>query len=816
MSAGHAGAAGEAIARARLHAPYLRALLASEEALAEQLAQGAYDEALAQSVARLDGPDPAAALRQAKAGVALTVAIADLAGAWPLERVTAELSRFADAAIDRALGAAFAERGIAEPDRRGMTVLGLGKLGSLELNYSSDVDLIVLHDPDLLPGALGDDPDEAAVRLVRRMGSLLADRTPDGYAWRVDLRLRPDPDSTPPSLRLAAAEAYYQSEALMWERSAFIRARAVAGDRAMGEAFLARLVPFVWRRSLDYSALAEIREVSLQIRDHFEEGQAFGPGYDVKRGRGGIREVEFFAQVHQMIFGGREPALRAPATLDALAALAAAGRIPAHDAATLSDAYRDLRTLEHRLQMVADQQTHRIPKGAADRARVAGLMGADGWQAVARAIEPKTRAVARLYDRLLEADRRAHRGSERIPLAEEEVLRWAKAARIADPAYLATALAQWRSGRPRSLRAPESRAAFETVAPALVKAVGRGKDGRKGLVRLDQFIAALPSGVQFWRLLVAHPPLGQLLARLMAETPLMADALAARPELFDCVIDPPPPLASVAQAEAELRAAVRGEGLEPLLDAARRWTAERRFRIAVDILEGRRDVLEASAELSDLAEAAIRVLQQAVVADFEAHYGIVPGGELFVLALGRFGGRALTAQSDLDLVLLFTGSHEATSEGGREAIGASRYFNRLAQRLVGALSAPTAAGPLYSVDTRLRPSGTQGLLAVSLESFARYQREEAELWETLALTRARPVSGSAGAQAEADRVLDGLLAQPREAEAVRRAAIAMRRLMEEHKKPASAYDVKLMKGGLVDLEFVVATRGLVAGRRLPG
>ncbi|MFQ3666872.1 MAG: glutamine-synthetase adenylyltransferase, partial [Sphingomonadaceae bacterium] len=290
---------------------------------------------------------------------------------------------------------------------------------------------------------------------------------------------------------------------------------------------------------------------------------------------------------------------------------------------------------------------------------------------------------------------------------------------------------------------------------------------------------------------------------------------AARPELFDCVIDPPPPLASVAQAEAELRAAVRGEGLEPLLDAARRWTAERRFRIAVDILEGRRDVLEASAELSDLAEAAIRVLQQAVVADFEAQYGIVPGGELFVLALGRFGGRALTAQSDLDLVLLFTGSHEATSECGREAMGASRYFNRLAQRLVGALSAPTAAGPLYSVDTRLRPSGTQGLLAVSLESFARYQREEAELWETLALTRARPVSGSAAAQAEADRVLDDLLAQPREAEAVRGAAIAMRRLMEEHKKPASAYDVKLMKGGLVDLEFVVATRGLVAGRRLP-
>lgn len=765
---------------------------------------------LAESRARLDPADPVAALRRAKSALALGVAIADLAGAWPLEQVTAALSDAADASIGFALATALEERGMPR-DAPGIVVMGLGKLGSRELNYSSDVDLIVLHDPARLPVATGADADETAVRITRRMSALLAERTADGYAWRVDLRLRPDPDSTPPSLRIGAAEAYYQAHALAWERSAFIRARAVAGDIAMGEAFLALLSPFVWRRSLDYSALAEIGEISHRIRDHFGEVESFGPGFDLKRGRGGIREVEFHAQVHQLIFGGRERTLRAPATLDALAALAAAGRLPAEDAARLADAYRDFRTLEHRLQMLADQQTHRIPTLAAERTAVAKLAGAASWPDIARRIEPQVKAVARLYDRLL-ASGQGERLKDRVPAEAEAVARWAQAARLADPELVGQLVASWRSGRPRSLRAPESVTAFETVLPALLRALGRGASGRQGLVRLGDFIDALPSGVQFWRLLVAQPSLARLLGRLLTETPLLADWLAARPDLVDVVIDPPPPLASVDEALVELGPHPQ-QGLETALDRVRRWTAERRFRIGLDLLEGLRTPAAAAAELSDMAEAAVVWLQAAVTANFVRRHGLVPGGELVVLALGRFGGRALTHQSDLDIVLLFTGSFEARSDGP-EPLGASTWFNRLGQRLVGALSAPTAQGPLYSVDTRLRPSGAQGLLVVSLDSFARYQREEAELWETLALTRARVISGSAVARAAVEARLDALLGQPREGVAVRRAAVEMRRLMEAHKPARGALDVKLMKGGLVDIEFIIAARALIAGRRL--
>ncbi|WP_448582897.1 bifunctional [glutamate--ammonia ligase]-adenylyl-L-tyrosine phosphorylase/[glutamate--ammonia-ligase] adenylyltransferase [Thermaurantiacus sp.] len=805
----------EALARAERHSPFLRMLIRNEDALVGQVRDGDFSGALAKAAARLVHEDAAVALRRARGGVALVVALADLAGAWSLEEVTAALSEFADAAIDRALDAAFAAVGVPSEDRRGITILGLGKLGSRELNYSSDVDLIVLHDPAQLPRMRAEDPDEAAARLVRRMGALLSERTAEGYALRVDLRLRPDPDATPPSLRLAAAEAYYQSQALAFERSAFIRARAVAGDRAMGSAFLTTIAPFVWRRSLDYSALAEIRDITLRIRDHFHERQNFGPGYDVKRGRGGIREVEFFAQVHQMIFGGRDPALRAPATLDALAALAEAGRITRDAQTRLAGAYRALRTLEHRLQMVDDQQTHRIPRLAADRAQVAGLAGAHSWNALARATERHVKTVAKLYDELLNTDK-VRQPRARLPDRPDDIRQWAREARIADPEVLVQAAGHWRSGRPRSLRAPESRAAFETLAPSLVRAVGTGRAGRAGLVRLDQFIGALPSGVQFWRLLLAHPPLAALLARLLTATPLLANALAARPELFDVVIDPPPPLARIEMAIEELEAyadAGRAD-LETLLDRTRRWTAERRFRIGVDILEGRREVLEAAAELSDMAEAAIVVLTKAVAAAFAAQHGRIPGQDLVVLALGRFGGRALTHQSDLDLVLLFSGSHEGRSDGP-VPLGASTYFNRLGQRLIGALTAPTASGPLYEVDTRLRPSGAQGLLAVSVDSFVRYQSQDAEIWETLALTRARPVAGPPQAQASVKQAIASLLGSPRPAEAVCRGAIEMRRLMETHKPAQGPFDVKLMKGGLVDLEFVIAARALIAGTRIP-
>ncbi len=800
----------EARARAEAHSPFLRGLMRAQPELLAQMETHGFDAAFEASLARLDAASPAASLRQARAGVALTVALADLAGDWPLEATTAALTRFADRALDVAIRAAFAER---DSEPAGLAALALGKMGSHELNYSSDIDLIFLHDPDHLPRRSSEDPTEAAVRIVRRVVGLLAERTAEGYAFRVDLRLRPDPDSTPASLPLAAAEHYYQSEALAWERSAFIRARAVAGDIAMGRDFLAAIDPFIWRRSLDYSALADIRDVSHRIRDHFGEVTKLGPGFDLKRGRGGIREVEFHAQVHQLIFGGRDPSLRAPATLDALSALARAGRIPAEEAGRLADAYRLFRTVEHRIQMLADQQTHAIPRLAGERRAIAGLMGFPAWKPVETLLAPHLKTVARLYDRLLETGERP-RAAPRLPQEPDDVHRWATRHRLKDPALLVSLAEGWRAGRPRSLRAPEARRAFEAVIPGLVQQVAAGRAGRDGLIRLDQMIAALPSGVQFWRLLAAHPPLSRVVGRLLTGTPLLADALARRPSLIDVLLEPAPPLGSAAEAEAELRAVARGLDGEQLLDRVRSWTAERRFLIGVQLLDGACRPLDAARQLAFMAEAAVAVLAEAVTAEFASRAGTVPGGRLVPLALGRFGGGELTAQSDLDLVFLFTGDWQALSTGN-PPMTASAWFNRLAPRIVAALTVPTAAGPLYEVDTRLRPSGEDGPLAISLESFRAYQVGDADVWEQMALTRARPIACAPEDAATARALIDELVSRPRDPAAVKAEALAMRRHMARHKPPAGPFDLKLMKGGLVDIEFILGVRALLAGRPVP-
>ncbi len=807
--AGAEAALDAAIGRANTHAPFLRGLIRKEPDLVGSMRKAGFDAALTTALARLNPAHPARSVREARSGVALAVALADLSGAWALEQVTEALTLFADRALDFAITAAFAERG---QTPTGLVALALGKMGSRELNYSSDIDLIFLHDPDTLPRRDGEDPTEAAVRLVRRVVVLLAERTGDGYAHRVDLRLRPDPDSTPSSLPLGAAEQYYQSQALAWERSAFIRARAAAGNLSLGRGFLKAIDPFIWRRSLDYSALAEIREVSHRIRDHFAEGQKLGPGFDLKRGRGGIREVEFFAQVHQMIFGGRDPSLRSGATLDALAALAGAGRIAADEAGLLADAYRRYRTLEHRIQMVDDQQTHSIPKLATDRAHVAGLIGAESWKAVEADLAPRLKAVARLYDRLLDtAD--GQRGP-RIPTGAGEIERWAAKGKCKDPRLLASLLDGWRSGRPRSLRAPEAAQAFEAVIPGLVQQLGSGRSGREALLRLDQFITALPSGVQFWRLLAAHPALAKVVGRLLGATPLLADALAKRPSLLDVLLEPASPLPHIAAAGAELRNVVRGLSGEALLDRVRLWTAERRFLMGVQLLDGSITPEVASKELALLAEAAVGLLAETVVQEFAAKHGTVPGGRLVPLALGRFGGGQLTTQSDLDLVLLFTGSYETPSTGA-PPLSASAWFNRLGPRLVAALTVPTAAGPLYDVDTRLRPSGADGLLVVSLDSFVRYQETDAQAWETMALTRARPIACSPEDGAAAQAAIDRLVACARDPAFIKREAANMRRHIAKHKPPAGPFDVKLMKGGLVDIEFIVQTRALLARRPVP-
>jgi glutamate-ammonia-ligase adenylyltransferase len=454
-----------------------------------------------------------------------------------------------------------------------------------------------------------------------------------------------------------------------------------------------------------------------------------------------------------------------------------------------------------------------VPKGKPEREAVAGLMGCGGWKEVEARLLAATRGVARCYDRLHASGGEERRGP-RIPSAPDSVLLWAAKTRIADGQLLVTLLEAWRHGRPRSLRAAEARRAFEAVAPSLVQKVGSGRHGREGLLRLERMVNALPSGVQFWRLLAANPRLAEVVGRLLTTTPLLADALAARPDLIDVLLEPAAPLRSIADARAELSLVVSGLSGEQLLDRIRRWTAERRFQIGVGLLDGSIGPLESAAMLALMAEATVELLAASVEADFAARHGRVPDSRLVVLALGRFGGGELTAQSDLDLVLTFTGPFEKQSDGP-VPLSASAWYNRLGQRLIAALTVPSAAGTLYYVAPRLRPSGADGLLVVSLQSFERYQIESAEIWETMSLTRARPVTGTESDRTQAQALIDHIIATPRDPAHVRREALAIRRHMARHKPPAGPFDVKLIKGGLVHLEFIVQVRALVGARPVP-
>lgn len=808
LPAGMAPALVTAAATAWGRAPFLKGLIRGRAVLLADLAAAGPDAAMAAALAGLADPalPLAERLRRRRGDVALIVALADLAGLWPLEAVTAALSAFADAAIDAAIAGALAERGAANI---GLAALALGKLGSGELNYSSDVDLILVHDPDRIPCRPNEEPGEAAVRIARRAVALLSDLTPDGYVARVDLRLRPASEVTPMSIAVGAAEHYYQSEALTWERVAFIRARACAGDVGLGQSLLDAIRPFVWRRSLDWTAVRDIQAVSLRIRDHFEAGQAVGPGYDLKRGRGGIREVEFFAQIHQLIWGGRDPALRVPATLDGLAALRAAGRIDGDEAGVLADSYRALRTLEHRLQMRRDEQTHTVPKLAADRAGVAALCGAADWASVERRLKAFTAPVGRAYDRLIAV------AAPVAPAVPGEPAAWLKARHPKQAKLLAPLLARWRGGGVRALRSDTARTAFEAVLPDLLQGIANAADPAVAASRLDGFLAQLPTGAQFFALLEANPRLVGLLGNLLGVTPLLSDALARDPALFDVMLAPDAfaSLPNSAALAAELAGFVGDAALETLLDRVRRWTGERRFQLGAQLVEGRADPLVVARSLSDLADAALAVVMPAVARDFAAGHGEVPGASVLVLAMGRYGGQALTHASDLDLVYLFGGDHQALSTGARP-LPAAQYFNRLASRLTAALSVPTAAGALYDIDTRLRPWGAKGLLACSIDSFARYHAEDADTWEQMALTRARVIGGTATEQAEASAAIGVALRRCRPEPALRAAVVAMRADIAAAKPPKGPFDVKLAPGGLVDLEFLVHFLQLRDGRAL--
>ena len=803
-----------ALERAEANAPYLAREIERFPDLVALLAAGEGEAALAWArTAGEDAPDLGTALRRQKRATALALAIGDLAGAFPLLAVTGALTELADSALDAAIAHAIAERAPgAEP--QGFVALALGKQGAGELNYSSDIDPILLFDPALLPRNQRDDPGEAAQYVARALMRLLSHVDAEGYVFRVDLRLRPASELSPLAISLNAALTHYESMALTWERAAFIRARSAAGDVAMGERFLAQIRPFVWRKSLDFGAIAEIGRLTRRIRETHGKVAVPGPGFDLKRGRGGIREIEFFAQTHQLIHGGRHPELRVRGTRASLDALAAAGLIDPGDATMLGAAYDRLRTIEHRLQMVSDLQTHSLPKTPEALEAVARLDGAESGAALVAELTEITAKVGERYDRLIAASPGAEGGAqgalgvgpqERDAALEVELARLG----LPEPAKLSARIAGWRGGTLRSLRSDAALTAFEAILPALLGAFAKVPEPLRAITRWEQMLTRLPSGVNLFRLLEARPALLEVLVRILGLAPPLADALALRADLLDALVDTsafdlPGPVETLI---AELSASEQDDDYERLLDRVRRKVGEWRFNLGVQLIEGAQDPLDISGALARVAEAALAVLARATVASFEAAHGRVTGGELAILGLGRLGGGMLTHASDLDLIYLFTGDFTAESDGAKP-LGGTLYFNRLAQRVGAALSVPTAEGALYEVDTRLRPQGAKGPLAASLTSFARYQREEAWTWEHMALARARVVYGSAAAREAVAAVIGPVLAgtaltHPRDAATLRRDVLEMRERMAAHKLPKGPLDAKLLRGGLVDVEFLI-------------
>ena len=761
-------------------------------------------------------------LRIAKRRAALAIALADIAGDWKLEDVTRALSEFADAAVKGALRFVLrdaAEKAdLAERDGErleamtGLTVLAMGKYGAFELNYSSDIDLVVFYDPRRFPFKKRDDARGAAVDLVRGVVKLLSEITADGYVFRVDLRLRPDAGATQVAISTDAAESYYEGMGQNWERAAFIKARACAGDPETGAHFLEAIVPFIWRRNLDYAAIEDIHSIKRQIHAHEGHGAIAVAGHNIKLGRGGIREIEFFAQTQQLILGGRLPSLRQKATVAALDALAERQLVTEKTTTDLKVAYRFLRTLEHRLQMVEDQQTHTVPKSAEEIAHIACFLGFADSGAFSAALTTQLETVQGHYARLFEREQEltASEGNLVFTGVEEdpETLATLKRKGFSDPVHVSAAIRGWHHGRVRATRSARARELLTKLVPLLLTALAGTADPDAAFAQFDRFLTNLPAGVQLFSLLLARPDLLALIAAIAGSAPRLAQHLSRAPATLDALIDADflhalPSRETLDQLLHEQLA--RAASYEDALDAVRRFAKEQTFRVGVQIIQGATKADAAGPALANIAETVIGELLPVVERQLGETAGAMPGGEFAVVAMGKLGGREMTASSDLDLIFVYDVPAGVEVSDGAKPLPVIVYYARLAQRLIVALTAQTAAGGLYEVDMRLRPTGNKGPVAVSLESFARYHATESWTWERMALTRARVIlSPPRLRHAVEDEIARTLRAAIEPAKIIADAR-DMRQKLAAQFPSTNRWDLKFANGGLVDIEFIAQT-----------
>jgi len=757
-------------------------------------------------------------LRESREQAALLVALCDLAGRWPVMTVTEKLSNFADAAISGAVNWLLLEAAkkgdylaSSQTDPAldsAYCVFAMGKLGAHELNYSSDIDLIIFYDPEAALLADGIEPATFFIRLTRSLVKLLQEQTQDGYVFRVDLRLRPDPGATAVAIALEAAGQYYESLGQNWERAAMIKARAVAGDSAVGEEFLNRIKPFIWRKHLDFAAIADVHSMKRQIHTHKGHGEIAVAGHNIKLGRGGIREIEFFAQTQQLIAGGRVLELRTQKTLDTLKCLVEQQWITPEAEREMHEAYLFLRHIEHRLQMRNDEQTHTLPKDDNELETLAHFAGFDSTEAFAKTLTKHLTIVQGHYAALFEdaPDLGVEEGSLVFTGSEDDpaTLETLSSMGFAKPTELTQAVRAWHFGRYPATRSLRTREILTELMPQLLRALAQTANPDAAFSRFDDFLQDLPAGVQLFSLLRANPEHLKLIATLMGSAPRLASLLSRQASVLDAVIDPDffsKPNEQEFDRQITERFAL-AENFEDILDEARTIANDQRFAIGMQQLVRTLDPIEAAVAYAQLASAIIKGLLWAVGNEIEKAHGRIKGGRAAIIAMGKLGGREMAATSDLDIMVIYDFAREADKSDGPRPLDPVTYYTRLTQRLISALSVPTAQGQLYEVDMRLRPSGRAGPIATKLASFIDYQQASAWTWEHMALTRARVIAGDDGMRDQIEAVIFETLSAKRDHANLVQSVCEMRDKIDQEKHTTNPWNTKNVRGGLLDLEFI--------------
>src|SRR5665213_3459663 len=765
-------------------------------------------------------------LRRMKSEAALLIALCDIGGVWPVMQVTAALTDLAVAAVQAALRFVLRQEAVRvrllpanldtpEVDS-GLIVLAMGKMGAGELNYSSDIDLIAFFDPKAPTLAPGIEPQPFFVRVTQGFARLLQQRSGDGYVFRVDLRLRPDPASTPVAISIESALNYYEREGRTWERAAMIKARPCAGDAKAGEAMVADIAPFVWRKHLDFAALADVHDMKRQMQTYRGQSDIAVEGHNVKIGRGGIREIEFFAQTQQLIAGGRHPELRVRPTLEALDVLASSNWITLQARDEMSAAYRFLRRVEHRLQMVADEQTHALPDDSEAVGRFAAFLGYDSRAAFASDLLGHLNVVQGHYGKLFEGD---PTGTAQLPAADysagpddPRLIEHLAVLGFKKPAMVADTVRQWMAGDYRVFRLEATRNAFVAFVPALIAGLADAEEPDNAVMAFDRFLAALQRGGRLISLLSQNRDLVALVALILGAAPRLGEMLARQPQIMDGLIDPRFFGAMPDRHELSARLAATlsdANAYEEFLDRLRLFGQESLFLIGARILSGTVSAPQASVAFADVAEGIVHTVHGLVTDRFAAQHGRIKGQETAILAMGRLGSREMTASSDLDLILLYDFDSEQPDSDGERSLNGAQYFARFTQRLISAFTTRTNYGVLYDVDMRLRPSGRAGPVASHIESFADYQEREAWTWEHMALTRARVISASPRFRKEIERIIREVLTRPRDAAAVATDVADMRRAVALEKGENDVWDLKYAAGGMLDIDFIAQYLQLV-------